>query len=186
MLQIKMNGQPYDFPTLASELTLKQFFAIRNAKSLIEEVCAITGMDKQTVANFKSPKDIANVTVLMNQLGADLKKGFNNKTLPKNVDMAGKKISVPKKPRLEPVGAFMAVHDIIAEEVNRCQKDGVEMDFTHRIPEILANYFYVPYTGDLYSDEKVESDDYMEAIMSIKLVDAVPIGNFFFRKFPNL
>ncbi|OCX52675.1 hypothetical protein BEL04_14610 [Mucilaginibacter sp. PPCGB 2223] len=188
MLPIKLNGNPYNFPTEANEISLGQFFALRQSKGILDEICALTGMDRQSVQNFKGRDDLDLCRLLLNTLGEKLSKGIEGKKLPKQTTIAGKKVTVPKNLKLEPVGAFIAVHNLISEEQKRSAETGADFDPTDIIPQVLAHYFWLPYMGDgvLYSDEKIDDEAYMEQILTIPVTDAVPIANFFFRKYPNL
>jgi hypothetical protein len=188
MLPIKLNGKPYTFPTEVSELSLQQFFALRKSKGILDEICALTGIDRQTISNFKGREDLEKCHMLLSNLGKKIAEGFNSNTLPKQTTIAGKTVRVPKNLKLEPVGAFISVHNIINQEQKRCAEAGVELDPTDIIPQVLAHYFWLPYMGDnaLYSDEKIEDEAYIDQIMTIPVTHAVPIANFFFRKYPNL
>jgi hypothetical protein len=183
MLPIKLNNLPYSFPTEVSELSLKQFFALRQSKGILDEVCALTGIERETILNFKGREDLEQCQLLLNNLGQKLALGMEGKTLPKQTTIAGKTIRVPKNLKLEPVGAFIAVHNLITEEHKCAAEANLEFDPTNIIPQVLAHYFWLPYMGDdvLYNDEKVEQESYMDQILTIPITDAVPIANFFFR-----
>jgi len=187
MLPIKLNGNPCNFPTEVHEISLWQYFALRRAKGILDEICALTGIDRQTIQNFKGRADLERCHLLLNTIGAKLAKGIPDK-LPKQTTIAGKAVKVPKNLKLEPVGAFIAVHNLVSEELKRCAEQNVEFDPTDIIPQLLAHYFWLPYMGDdvLYSDEKIEDEAYMDQILTMPVTDAVPIANFFFRKYPNL
>lgn len=188
MLPIKLNNIPYSFPTEVSELTLRQFFALRKSTGIIDEVCALTGINRDTILNFRGRDDLEQCRLLLNNLGQKLAGGMEGVKLPKQTTIAGKTIAVPKNLKLEPVGAFIAVHNLITEEHKRAAAANAEFDPTNIIPQVLAHYFWLPYMGDdvLYNDEKIESEAYIDQIMSIPVTDAVPIAIFFFRKYPNL
>jgi len=188
MLPIKLNNIPYSFPTEVSEITLKQFFDLRNSKDLIDEVCALTGLNRQTIQNFKERADLERCQLLLNTIGQKLSSGFDGVKVPKQTTIAGKIIKVPQNLKLEPVGAFIAVHNLITEEHKRCAEHNTAFDPTDIIPQVLAHYFWLPYMGTdaLYSDERIEDEAYIEKINTIPLTDAIPIANFFFRKYPNL
>lgn len=113
---------------------------------------------------------------------------MEGKRLPRQTTIGGKAVNVPKNLKLEPVGAFIAVHNLITEEHKRAAADGIDFDPTNIIPQVLAHYFWLPFMGEdvLYSEEKIEADAYQQQIMSMPITDAVPIANFFFRKYPRL
>lgn len=185
-VEIKLNGDKYQFPTEASELTLKQFFELRGAKNIVDEICAVTGIDKMTIENFKNPQTLASAMTLMNVLALSIK-SFKAPVLPDYVYIGLKKIKVPKQLNLEPIGAFMSVNDILAEQTVKTELAKAEPDFTDVIPRVLSHYFFIHvFPGMQYSDERAESPEYMRDIMNMRFVDAVPIGNFFFLKFPHL
>jgi len=188
MLPIKLNGNPYNFPTEAHEVSLGHFLALRRAKDVLDEICALTGLDRQSVQNFRGRTDLERCQLLLRNLGAKLAKGLAGNKAPKQTTIAGKTVTVPKNLKLEPVGAFIAVHNLISEEQQRNAENDTEFDPTGIIPQVLAHYFWLPYMGDdvLYSDEKVEDPAYTEQILAMPVTDAVPIANFFFRKYPNL
>lgn len=188
MLPIKLNGNPYNFPTEAREINLGQFLALRRANDVLDEICALTGIGRQSVQNFKGRADLQRCQLLLNNLGTKLAKGLAGTKRPKQTTIAGKAVTIPKNLKLEPVGAFIAVHNLISEEQKRSTEGNIEFDPTHLIPQVLAHYFWLPYMGDdaLYSDEKIEDEAYMAQILTMPITDAVPIANFFFRKYPNL
>lgn len=188
MLPIKLNGNHYSFPTELSEINLKQFYALRQAKDMIDEICALTGLQRQTIQNFKSRTDLAKCQALLGNIAQKLATGFDDAKLPKQTVMDGKVVKVPRNLKLEPVGAFIAVHNLINEELKQCAEKKVDFDPMPIIPQLLAHYFYLPYMGDgvLYSDEGVEDEGYMEKVHTIPITDAIPIANFFFRRYPNL
>jgi hypothetical protein len=187
MLPIKLNQIPYNFPTEANEVTLGQFLALRRAKDILDEVCALTGMERQTILNFKGRADLQKCHLLLSSLGTKLSKALNGDKLPKQCSIGHKTIRVPKNPKMEPVGAFIAVHNLITDEYKRSTAQGLEFDPTNIIPQVLAHYLWLPYMGDgaLYSDEKIEDEAWMEHILSIPVTEALPMANFFFRKYPN-
>lgn len=188
MVPIILNNLPYNFPTEVHELSLRQFFALRNSSGILDEVCALTGIDRETILNFRGREDLEKCQLLLNNLGAKLTKGFEGSKLPKQTTINGKAVKVPKNLKIEPVGAFIAVHNLITDEHKRCAAQNTEFDPTNIIPQVLAHYFWLPYMGDdvLYNDEKIEDEAYMDKIMTIPITDAIPIANFFFRKYPNL
>ncbi len=188
MLPIKLNNVNYAFPTEVSELTLKQFFALRKAKGVLDEICAITGIARETIQNFRDRADLERCQLLLNTIGKKLKNGFNGTKLPKQITIADKTIKVPSNLKLEPVGAFIAVHNLITDEYKRCAEQNTAFDPTDIVPQVLAHYLWLPYMGNeaLYSDEHIEGEDYLEKINSIPITDAIPIANFFFRRYPNL
>ncbi|RKR84896.1 hypothetical protein BDD43_5149 [Mucilaginibacter gracilis] len=188
MLPIKLNGVPYNFPTEVAEISLGQFFALRQSKGILHEICALTGINHETVSNFKGRDDLDKCSALLNTLGQKLAAGFDGHTLPKQTVVGGKTIRVPKNLKIEPVGAFIAVYNLINDEQKRCAAAQIEFDPTNIIPQVLAHYLWLPFMGDdvLYNDEKIENEAYQQQIMTIPITDAVPIANFFFRKFPHL
>lgn len=188
MLAVKINGEKYAIPTQLRELTLGQFFALRDAKDIIDEVCALTGLERSAVSNFATKSDLQKCYAAFTPIGAELSKlsKTERRELPKEVTINGRVITVPKSLKLEPVGAFIAVNDILATEHNKNEKLGLGVDYTDVIPQVLAHYFFIHYNGGLYDDELAESENYLQAIKTIPITDAIPIANFFFRKFPNL
>lgn len=188
MLPIKLNNVPYNFPTEVAELTLGQFFALRKAKGIIDEICALTGISRETISNFRGRTDLEKCTLLLNNLGAKLQTGFNTTKVPAETNIGNKTIRVPKNLKIEPVGAFIAVHNLITEEQKRCAAADTEFDPTDIIPQVLAQYCWLPLMGEdaLYNDEQIESEAYMQQILTMPATDAIPIANFFFRKYPYL
>lgn len=186
-MKIKLNGNEVNFPTMASELTLKQLFELRQATSPIEEICALVGLDKNTVSNFKSMETVRRAQALMIALGEDMKNGFGGGPLPDKVFIGGKMIKVPKDLKLEPVGAWMNVHNILAEKRNENLQANLPEDFTDCIPKTLAHYFYAQYhKGENYSEVAVEDPAWMEKVLQLNVSVAIPIANYFFLRFPAL
>lgn len=195
MIPVKINGNTYNFPVTLKELTLKQFFGIKHASDIIDELCAITDLDRLSILNFKSASDLVKCKSVLDVLAGNIKKGTEGTKLPKEVLINGKMIPIPKDLKLEPIGAYIAVHNIIEDEYRRCAGLNIEFNPTDMIPQVLANYFYLPYLNygkpesepdALFIDEKVSNEVYMSYILNISVADAVPIANFFFRKYPDL
>lgn len=197
MLKVKINGSEVDFPTTVQDLSLKQMFALKKAKDILDEIAICTGIDRNKIENFKDLKTITAANALLATLRISIEAGFDGRTFPKTVTLGIKKIKVPSELRLQPIGAFMSVSDILAEYTNKmikqAENEGREIttediNYTDCIPKVLAHYFYLPYYGEdvLYSDTKAEDPEYMAKIMNLRLVDAVPLGNYFFLKYPNL
>lgn len=197
MINVTINGNAVNFPTSVFDLSLKQFFALKKSKDIIDEISACTGIARNTIENFKDLKTVHNAQALLSALRVSIEEGFDGRNFPKEVYIGLKKIKVPSELRLEPIGAFMSVNDILAEHNNKMIADGLkqgrtitteDINFTDCIPKVLAHYFFRPYHGDdvLYSDIKAESPEYMEKILNLPLTQAVPLANYFFLKFPNL
>lgn len=186
MIKVKLQGKEVDFPTCVADLTLKQFFALRQATTPIEEVCALTGLDKATISNFKDISTMHKAQALMKCIEEDMKAGFGGGPIPERVFMQGRFVVIPKDLKLQPVGAWMNVHDLLAEQSKVNEIKGNE-DFTDCIPKTLAHYLYLPcHPGKEYSEEAVEAPDWMAAVMSLHINIAIPIANAFFLRFPNL
>ncbi len=197
MLNVNINGNPVQFPTSVYDLNLRQFFAIKKSKDILDEISACTGIARNTIENFKDLKTVNAAQALLSTLRMSIEAGFDSRTFPTHIQIGMKKIKVPAELRLEPIGAFMSVNDILAEHSNKmvaeATKQGKTMttddiNFTDCIPKVLAHYFYLPYHGEgvLYSDLKAETPEYMGKILNIPLTQAVPLANYFFLKFPNL
>jgi len=197
MQEVKINGQSVQFPVDVRDISLKQFFQLKQAKDILDEISICTGIARNQIENFKDLKAVQVAQGLLGALSASIAQGFDGITLPDNIFIGMKKIKVPKELRLQPIGAFMSVNDILSDHINKMQADAtkqgktleiVDINFTDCIPKVLAHYFYLPYHGDdvLYSDLKAEAPEYLEKIMNIPLTQAVPLGNYFFLKYPNL
>lgn len=185
-IPIKINGVEVTFPVDVRELTNKQFFGLFECKNIIEELSVVTGISKEQFDNFKNLKSIEFAQTLMRTLAGSIAAGFDGSKRPDVFVIDGKEIKVPTELRLEPIGAFMSVHDIIKghinDEVNRGVQP-VDINYTKLIPRIVAHYFYLPFNGNdvLYSEEKAEHDNFMSKIMNCNFVASTQIANFFFR-----
>lgn len=189
MIDLKVNGKVIPFPTSPADLTLGQFFAIRNAPpNPIDEFCAVTGIDRDTVSNFKSPDTLRTANALMLVLATELKKGaFGTGEIPDKIFFGGKLVKVPNDLKIEPVGAFFNIHNLLADKHNDNVKANKGEDFTDCIPKTLAHYFFKHYhLGEQYNEIQAEAPEYMKKIMSMPLTAAIPLANYFFLKFPNL
>lgn len=205
MHKVKINGQEYEIPLTVHELTLKQFFGLRRpGNDIIDEISALSGIPRVKIENFKDIGSINAAQVIVKTLGESIQRGFDTGKKPDYVFIGMKKIKVPKDLRLQPIGAFMSAHDILSDHTNtmirqaekQAKEQGVpflgldkkDINYTDCIPKVLAHYFFIHYFGEstIYSDTKAEDSDYMDKIMNMRLVDAVPIANDFFLKYPNL
>lgn len=195
MVTATINGKAYDIPTDVTELSLKQFFGLRNPenKNVLDEISALTGIDRNTFENVKDLKSLKAFTDVTAILAKSIKKGFDTSKKPSDVIIGMKRIKVPTELRLQPIGAYMQAHDVLSERTNEMLKQSPgmtvsEIDYTDCIPKVLAAYFFWPYHGEnaLYSDIKTEAPEWIDKIMNMRLIDAVPIANDFFLKYPNL
>jgi hypothetical protein len=188
MIPVKLNGTKYNFPTQLNEITLGQWLRLRKSTGAIEDLSILTGLNAKAISNFKSVDDFRKCQVLIQTLLAGYEKEAKSAKMPKSVQLGGKTIVVPKKLELEPVGAYISVHNLIANEYNTYEANGNQFSDDGIYADILSYYFWLPYNGDgaVYNDEQAEAPEYKNMILQLPFLDAITIGNFFFQKFPDL
>lgn len=100
-------------------------------------------------------------------------------------------VKVLKNLSIEPVGAYMNARDIISDEINEHIKRYGEQNWrdnlnpsTKSIGMLLAHYFYCPATRQPYNENKAEQ--FFDVVKHLSVAEAMPIGRYFFLKYPDL
>ena len=92
---------------------------------------------------------------------------------------------------VEPTGAFMAVREIIAEEIKaHIEKNGEENWKEYFNPslkaccQVLAHYFFCRVTDKGYNEYEAEA--FCDEVKKLKVTEALPVARHFFTCYPNL
>jgi len=184
-------------PSQLKEITLGQMIRLQDKIELsdLDAISILSGIavdELKDVSNFHD-FDVFGEAVL--SLSSQIKTLYNCNDIPSKVNFKidGKtvKVNVIRNLSVEPAGAFMAARDIIAEEINEhVEKHGEEYwqeTFNPSLKaccQVLAQYFYCRATGDKYNEYKV--DAFAETVKNLSVVEALPIGKYFFMNYPNL
>jgi hypothetical protein len=184
MYSFTLDGIAYDIPTVANEVTLKQFMAWRELQNddelgfltvLLGRVPTINITDAKSVQRFD--KELNNLYKLIDILKSDIASVFEsgrNLLTPKTVELLGLQIPIKELNTL-PWFAFQHAKSII---LNRSQAGQNEkFDGTDDIPELLAHCLYELVTKEPYNEAKAE--DFKSVILEMNFVEALQAGNFF-------
>jgi hypothetical protein len=91
---------------------------------------------------------------------------------------------------VEPAGAFLAVRDIIADEINEHINLYGEDDWQEHLQpslkaccHVLAYYFFCRATGKKY--DEYEAEEFCEEVKKLRVTEALPVAKHFFPVIPT-
>lgn len=190
-------------PTQLNEVTLGQMMALQENPDVkdIEAISILAGISIDELNNVTNYADFHELGDSILSLAGQIRHLYTISEIPKEIVFAlpGKAGSSTKKTKvkvthnlsIEPVGAFMATRDIIAEEINNFIKKHGEENWQDRFNpslkaccQVLAQYFYCSATGDTYNEYAVE--EFTNEIKKLRVTEALPISQHFFSCYPNL
>ncbi len=175
--------QKINIPTDLSEITLGELIDIGQGK-------LVPGITQEFCDNITNYADLEMIQEYILSLAHKIKYCYETE-LPRKITISGKTINVIKNLSIEPAGAYLCSRDLIADEINRHIEQFGEDEWKNnfspsleRCAGLLANYFYCPVTGDLFSEQKAET--FKSEILKLKVSEALPIARYFFLRYPNL
>jgi hypothetical protein len=186
-------------PTQLSDVNLGQMMAMQAKADLndIEAISILSGIAIDELRQVKDVKDFQAFGDAVLALSYQIKYLYNSDVIPKQVSFSlpgtnrPKTIKVMQNLAIEPAGAFMAVREIIAEEVNNHIKQFGEDDWQESFNpslntccQVLAHYFYCKITGKKYNEYGVE--EFTNEIKKMRVTEALPIAKHFFYCYPSL
>jgi hypothetical protein len=174
MFPFKLGSYEFYLPQDYGELTLKQFFELRNSPGdLLSVLSILSGIEKE---KWELCKDL-DLEYKLARCLEFLYQPFEPKKyiLPDSMEINGKYYDRPKGLGVETWGQKLALE----QEYIRIQKeDKSEFDM---YPFALALYFQPVYTGEKYKSELV--DKILPDIMNCRLEEAFPIAAFFLSNY---
>lgn len=184
-------------PSQLKEVSLGQMMQLQE-KTDLSDLDAISILSGTAIDELKDVRDFHDFDVfgdVVLALSKQIKHLYDSNDIPAKVTFKidGKtvKVNVIRNLSVEPAGAFMAARDIIAEEINEhVQLHGEEYWQERFHPSlkaccrVLAQYFYCRATGEKYNEYKV--DEFADSVKNISVVEALPVGKYFFMNYPNL
>lgn len=189
-------------PTQLHDVTLGQMIAMQENPQLndIEAISILSGIPTNDLYNVKNMEDFQIFGDAVLSLSYQIKYLYNSEDIPKEVTfMIGeasekptqKKVKVIQNLSVEPVGAFMAARDIIAEEVNAHIKQYGDEHWKENFNpslnaccQVLAHYFFCRTTGKKYNEYQAE--EFCNEIKKMRVTEALPISKHFFTCYPSL
>ncbi len=189
-------------PTELNEVTLGQIMAMQQKPDLsdIEAISILSGIAVDELHNVKNIQDFQVFTETIMALSHQIKHLYNSEVIPKEVvfilhnaqeKQTRKCVKVSRDLSVEPVGAFMAARDIIADEINNHIKQYGDEDWQERFNpslsaccQVLAHYFFCRATGQKYNEYQAE--EFCNEIKKMRVTEALPIARHFFSCYPNL
>jgi hypothetical protein len=184
-------------PSSVNEITLGQVMEMQEKPSLndLEAISILSGTSLSEVQNIKNFDDLNIFGEVILFLSRQVKNLYANDKVPKSVilPLAGgsKTVNVIQNLSVEPVGAFFAAREIIAEEINEhiqhCGNDDWQSTFNPSLKaccQVLAHYIYCRATGNNY--DEYEAEDFCAEIKKMRVREALPIARHFFRCYPRL
>jgi len=182
-------------PTQLNEVTLGQMMDLQQTSDLndIDAISILSGIpvdQLKTVLDFNDFLLFGNVVQSLSHQIAQL---YNSDIIPDLINFPTNKITVKvmKNLSIEPVGAFMASREIIADEISECIKTYGEENWQDYFNpslkaccQLLAHYFYCKATGKPYNE--YEAEEFTTEIKKLRVMEALPIAKHFFICYPNL
>ncbi|WP_179415528.1 hypothetical protein HDF19_21745 [Mucilaginibacter sp. E4BP6] len=182
-------------PTQLNEVTLGQMMDLQQTSDLndIDAISILSGIpvdQLKTVLDFNDFLLFGNVVQSLSHQIAQL---YNSDIIPDLINFPTNKITVKvmKNLSIEPVGAFMASREIIADEISECIKTYGEENWQDYFNpslkaccQLLAHYFYCKATGKPYNE--YEAEEFTAEIKKLRVMEALPIAKHFFICYPNL
>jgi len=182
-------------PTQLNEVTLGQMMHLQQTSDLndIDAISILSGIpvdQLKTVLDFNDFLLFGNVVQSLSHQIAQL---YNSDIIPDLINFPTNKITVKvmKNLSIEPVGAFMASREIIADEISECIKTYGEENWQDYFNpslkaccQLLAHYFYCKATGKPYNE--YEAEEFTTEIKKLRVMEALPIAKHFFICYPNL
>ncbi len=189
-LQIKM-------PTNITEITLGQIMEMQEKADLndLDAISILSGTPIEELQNIIGIDDLGTFGDCLLSLSDQIKNLYSCDVIPNKVSfMFGERnitIKVPGNLAIEPVGAFMAARDIIADEIKEhIDKYGGD-DFKDRFNpslkaccHVLAYYFFCRVTGKKYNE--YEAEEFCSTVKKLRVTEALPIAKHFFIYYPSL
>jgi len=184
-------------PTQLDEITLRQLIAMQEKPNLsdIDAISILSGIATDEIKNIRDMADLNVFADHVQTLAFQIKHLYNSDAIPKKIiftiDDKQVQVSVSNNLAVEPVGAFMASRDLIAEEIARHIDEFGEDDWKeHFSPslkacsQVLAQFFYCRATGNAYDEYK--ADDFVNEVKKLRVTEALPIAKHFFMNYPDL
>ncbi|MDN5287710.1 MAG: hypothetical protein JWR38_3984 [Mucilaginibacter sp.] len=161
-------------PSQLCHVTLGQMIALQEKPQLndIEAISILSGIPTDDLYNVKNIDDFQVFGDAVLSLSHQIKHLYNSEVIPKEVTFTldednkksrQKKIKALQNLSVEPVGAFMAVRDIIADEINTHIKQYGDEDWKDNFNpslnaccHVLAHYFFCRATDKKYNEYEAE------------------------------
>ncbi|MDN3582761.1 hypothetical protein [Mucilaginibacter flavus] len=186
-------------PTQLTDVSLGQMMAMQTKTNLtdIEAISILSGIAIDELQQVKDVSDFHAFGDAVLALSYQIKYLYNSDAIPKQVNFSlpksnrTKTVKVMQNLAIEPAGAFMAVREIIADEVNNHIKqvgeDNWQESFNPSLNtccQVLAHYFFCKATGKKYNEYEVE--EFMSQVKNMRVTEALPIAKHFFTCYPSL
>ena len=184
-------------PTELHEITLGQLMALQEKEVLddLDAISILSGTPKCELQNIEEIADLSEFGESILSLSRQLKLLDEHNALPVKVTFTinGRKVVVPVIHNLaiEPAGAFMAVREIIADEIRQHIAKYGEQNWQETFQpslraccEILAQFFYCRATKKPYDEYDAEA--FTTEIKKLGVLEALPLARHFFTCYPNL
>lgn len=171
MVVFKINDKQVPFPTSYEELTLRQFFALRdNSKNIFGVLEALSGIPskewkyKISIEQFEAISPF--ISFIQNEPPA-----FDSYLMPDSIEINGNRYAIP-----EGLGLKTLIQKIAFEDAIRKNLSDVDL-----IPTALAIYFHPDIDQCDFDEDRLEVCK--ELILDCKINEAFPIAGFFFEKY---
>ena len=189
-------------PSKLCDVTLGQMIAMQEKPQLndIEAISILSGISTNHLYNVMNINDFQIFSDTILSLSYQIRHLYNSEVIPKEIafilDKDGKKprqkkVKVLQNLSVEPVGAFMAARDIIADEINTHIKKYGDEDWKENFNpslnaccQVLAHYFFCRVTDKKYNE--YEAEEFCNEIKKMRVTEALPISNHFFSCYPSL
>jgi hypothetical protein len=175
MVHFKSNGFEFSLPSCYGDLTLSQFFKLKELQSnkLIDILPILSGLDKYTWEQFADIDIDEKIAPCLEFLNGEF--DCHLYFVPDYINISGKQYPKPKSVGLNTFGQKLALQSATAE----AEKEGKNSVDVY--PYALALYMQPIVTGKPYDSDEV--DKLLPDIMECKLSEAWPLCSFFLLSF---
>jgi hypothetical protein len=184
-------------PSLLNEISLGQMMAMQEKEHLndLDAISILTGIEVDKLNTVQRYDDLEVLNEYVYSLSEQIRLLYAYDKIPKRItfypDSKPVSINVINNLSVEPAGAFMAVREIISEEIRSFIKKYGEENWQETFNPslkaccmVLAHYFFCRVTGKKYNE--YEADAFYNEVKQLKVTEALPVARHFFTCYPNL
>lgn len=171
MVKFKIKGEFLLFPTAHEELTLRQFFAIRDkSKDLFDTLEILSGVSAKRWKEDISIDTFDAIAPFIEFIHQD-PPAFDSFLMPDSIEIKGKRYGVPEGLGIKSLAQKICLEDAIRKELT-------DVDL---IPTALAIYFHPDIDDMPFDEDRLQHT--IDLVMECRINEAFPIAYFFFSRY---
>lgn len=183
--QVTIQNQTVEIPASLDEVTIGGLINLRhvNPQSPIEILDWGTSKRLILTDSLSTQRQVANTLSVIDSTIkkiTDWMQTDERLRTPEKITLMGLEIVIkPDLLQSLPYWGSVMCKNIVKEQHELCEKNGVEFDATDRIPEIIAHYLYEKVTRSKYDESKANEFARDVIAKQMCMVEAIQLGNFF-------